>query len=220
MEKILVVATHPDDETFGAGGYLLRMKEEGSQVYVLNLTHLNIEAGFSEDAIAKRNIEIEEMIAAYKLDGYFNLKLTPTALDEYSMSELIGYVSKVIRDVQPTTLILPYKGDVHSDHRVAFDVCYSCTKSFRYPYIKKVLMMETPSETDFAVSDNMFSPNYFVDISKYIEKKECIARIFESEINEHPFPRSIRNIKAYGTIRGAVAGCDSAEAFVLLKCIV
>ena len=79
--------------------------------------------------------------------------------------------------------------------------------------------METPSETDFAYFENTFSPNYFVDISDYIDKKVEITKIFKSEILEHPFPRSERNIRAYATIRGAVIGVDSAEAFMLVKAI-
>jgi len=42
-------------------------------------------------------------------------------------------------------------------------------------------------------------------------------KIFESEIAEHPFPRSERNLRALATLRGATAGCEYAESFVLLK---
>ena len=44
-------------------------------------------------------------------------------------------------------------------------------------------------------------------------------RIYNSELGEHPFPRSNRNIKALATFRGAVAGVEYAEAFQLIKSI-
>ena len=44
-------------------------------------------------------------------------------------------------------------------------------------------------------------------------------KIFESEIDEHPFPRSIENIKALAHFRGASIGAHYAEAFQLLKYI-
>lgn len=215
--KILIVATHPDDETLGAGGYMLRAKAEGKEVHVLNITDMTADYGYSEEKIQERTKEIETMIKAYDLNGYYNLRLQPANLDTYSSSELIDRVSKVFKEVEPNIVILPYHKDVHSDHRVIFDICYSCTKSFRYPFIKKILMMETPSETDFAFFEEAFKPNYFVDITDYIDKKVEIAKIFKSEIGEHPFPRSEKNIRAYGTIRGVVAGVEAAEAFVLLK---
>ena len=44
-----------------------------------------------------------------------------------------------------------------------------------------------------------------------------IMKVFESEIGVHPFPRSERNLRALATLRGATAGCEYAESFVLLK---
>jgi len=219
MDKYLIIATHPDDETLGAGGLMLRKKAEGNEVYVLNMTHMDKTYGYSEEAINRRNNEIQRMVDSYHLDGYYNLKLKPSGLDSYSEGELIQKINAVFNEVQPSVVILPYYKDVHSDHRIAFDLCYSCTKSFRYPFIKKILMMETPSETDFAMYEYTFKPNYFVDISKYIDKKIEIVKIFESEILQHPFPRSEKNIRAYATVRGAMIGVDSAEAFILLKSI-
>ena len=153
----------------------------------------------------------------YHLDGYYNLNLKPANLSSYNEGEIIEKIEQIFNEVKPNVVILPYHKDIHSDHRITFDLCYSCTKNFRYPFIKKILMMETPSETDFAFFEFAFKPNYFVDISEYINKKVKIAKIFGSEVRDHPFPRSERNIRAYGTIRGGVIGVDSAEAFILLK---
>ena len=217
MDKYLIVATHPDDETLGAGGLILRKKAENNKIYVLNMTHMDVKYGYNQNMVNQRNIEINKMISSYRLDGYYNLKLKPSGLDGYPAEEIIGKISSVINEVKPNVIILPYYRDVHSDHRVTFELCYSCTKNFRYPYIKKILMMEIPSETDFAIFEDTFKPNYFIDISNYIAKKVEIAKLYQSEIAEHPFPRSEKNIRAYGTIRGAVMGSLSAEAFVLIK---
>jgi LmbE family N-acetylglucosaminyl deacetylase len=97
----------------------------------------------------------------------------------------------------------------------------ACTKSFRYPFVKQVLMYECISETEFApaLSENAFLPNYFVDITEFMDKKNQIMGIYSSEVGEHPFPRSIENIKALAHFRGATAGVKYAEAFQLLKYI-
>ena len=90
---------------------------------------------------------------------------------------------------------------------------------FRYPFIKKIYMMETLSETEFAPStkEDSFVPNVFVDISDFMDRKIEIMKLFESEIKEHPFPRSEENIKALAIFRGASCGCRYAESFMLLK---
>jgi len=79
--------------------------------------------------------------------------------------------------------------------------------------------METLSETEFAPSlkENSFVPNVFVDIRQFLEKKIQIMKVFKSEIKEHPFPRSVENIKALAIFRGATAGLKYAESFMLLK---
>ena len=80
-------------------------------------------------------------------------------------------------------------------------------------------MMETLSETEFAPStkEDSFIPNVFIDISNYIDRKIDIMKVFESEMGDHPFPRSERNIKALATYRGASSNCNYAESFMLLK---
>lgn len=213
--KVLIVAVHPDDETLGCGGTLLKHKANGDRLHWLICTTIDNNHNY----YMKREKEIDEVSTLYGFDSVHNLRLKTMQVDEYSISELIGKISKVINEVKPNIVYLPFKGDVHSDHRKIFEASYSCTKSFRYPFIKKIYMMETLSETEFAPStkEDSFIPNVFVDVSKYFEKKIEIMNLFESEIAEHPFPRSERNLKALATLRGATAGCEYAESFVLLK---
>ena len=42
-------------------------------------------------------------------------------------------------------------------------------------------------------------------------------KIYKSEIDNHPFPRSETSIKALASFRGSSSGCKFAESFVLLK---
>lgn len=213
--KVLVIAVHPDDETLGCGGTLLKHKANGDDINWLICT--TIDESHSNYAI--RENEIEKVHRLYGFNSVTNLKLKTMQVDEYSMSELIKKISKAINEVKPNIIYLPFKGDVHSDHRKIFEASYSCTKSFRYPFVKKIYMMETLSETEFAPSskEDSFIPNVFVDISKFMDQKIEIMKVFESEIGEHPFPRSEKNLRALATFRGATAGCNDAESFVLLK---
>lgn len=42
-------------------------------------------------------------------------------------------------------------------------------------------------------------------------------RIYESILQEHPFPRSIKNIISLATIRGATSGVQHAETFKIIR---
>ena len=92
-------------------------------------------------------------------------------------------------------------------------------KNFRFPFIKKILMYETLSETEFIppLSTSIFCPNTFVDISHFIEEKCEIFSIFTSEIMQDNLPRSTSSIKALAQYRGSRIGVEFAEAFMLLQ---
>ena len=79
-------------------------------------------------------------------------------------------------------------------------------------------MMETLSETEFAPSipGASFCPIVFVDITPYIEKKLEIMSLYDTEVMEEPYPRSLSSIKALARVRGSRAGVMYAEAFQLL----
>jgi len=128
-------------------------------------------------------------------------------------------VSERVKQLEPDTIYLPYRGDVHSDHAEVFDAVAACTKPFRYPSVMRVRAYETLSETEFSINpnDGGFKPNLWVDISCYIDKKVEIMKVYKGELGDHPFPRSEQNIRALATYRGAAAGVSAAEAFMSVK---
>ena len=219
MNKILVISVHPDDETLGCGGTLLKHKSNGDKTHWLIATEIKKSEGFSDSVIKKRNREIKDVKDMFGFASVDKLGLSTTKVDSYGMSVIVSKISSVIDRIKPNIIYLPFKGDVHSDHKYIFDAAYSCTKVFRYPFVKKIYMMETLSETEFSscTLENIFVPNVFVDISAFMDKKIQIMNIYKSEIGNHPFPRSEKNIRALATFRGATSGSDYAESFMLLK---
>lgn len=218
-KNVLVIAIHPDDETLGCGGTLLKHKANGDAVHWLVVTSIKEENGFAASVVEARRQEIKTVSSMYGFDSVYDLDFPTMQLDTIPFSRLIGSISDVFRQVEPDIVYLPFKSDVHTDHQIAFKAAYSCTKSFRYPSIKKIVMMETLSETEFAPStkEDSFIPNMFVDITDFIERKIEIMNIYKNEIGSHPFPRSERNIRVLATFRGATAGCEYAESFMMLK---
>lgn len=217
-DNILVIAVHPDDEALGCGGTLLRHKREGDNVYWCIVTAMTPEGGYSPENIKKREGEIKSVSEFFGTEP-ISLGFPAATLDSYSKSVLVKSLSSVIQKVRPSCVYLPFRGDVHSDHRVCFDVVWSCCKGFRAPFVKRILMMEVPSETDFAVPspDSWFIPNVYVDISDFMDEKMKMLSCYPDESGTFPFPRSPENIKALAMTRGAVAGCMYAESFMLIR---
>lgn len=216
--NVLVIAVHPDDETLGCGGTILKHRREGDNVYWCIVTAMTPEGGYSADNINKREKEIGAVSSFLGTEPY-SLGFPAATLDSLSKSVLVQSLSSVIQEVKPYCVYLPFRGDVHSDHRVCFDAAWSCCKGFRAPFVKRILMMEVPSETDYAVPtpDSWFIPNVYVDITDFIDEKMKMLSCYPDESGVFPFPRSQENIKALAMTRGALAGCIYAESFMLLR---
>lgn len=220
--KILVISPHPDDETLGCGGTILKLRDGGNSIYWLIVTGINGKLGFSERKIIERQKEIEEVSKIYKFQDVLNLNLLTTKLDTVPMSDLVSKIFGYIYKIKPEIIFINNKLDIHTDHKIVFQSVVSATKPFRANFIKKILMYETISETDTLTSpiENIFLPNIYIDISNYIEKKLKIMNIYKSEVMKYPLPRSLDSIKALARYRGSQIGVEYAEAFMLVREII
>ena len=216
--RTLVIAPHPDDESLGCGGTLLRRKAEGAELGWLIVTGISEQAGWSAERVQQRDAEISQVAELVGFSHVFNLRLPTAHLDRLPMSDLIDQFSTVFKSFQPEEVFLPHRSDVHTDHRVVFDAAAACGKWFRYPSVRRVLAYETLSETEFGLdAECTFHPNSFVDISDFLERKLEVMAVYKSELGVFPFPRSIEAIRALATLRGATSGFNAAEAFQLLR---
>lgn len=218
MKKVIVISAHPDDETIGCGGTLLRHKANGEQVYWLIVTNIDTENGWNKAFVERRQKEIDKVSEKFSFEKTFKLNFPAAKLETLPMGELVSSISKVMHEVQPEVVYLLNGNDVHTDHQITFQAAYSCTKNFRYPFIKRILTYECLSETEFAPAfpDKAFVPNVFVDVSDFMDKKLEILNIYNSEIMEGNLPRSISAIKALAQYRGSRIGKPYAEAFSLI----
>ena len=215
--KILAIAPHPDDETLGCGGTLFKHKADGDEIYWLIVTGISVDTGWSNDAVIKRDNEINAVSKKYGFSDVYNLRLPTTKIDILPLSDLIEKITDVYKKVDPDIIYIPFPDDVHTDHQIIVKALQSTFKWFRFPHIKKVYMYETPSETEFNFVENrVFSPNVFVKISQYIDNKIETMKIYDGEMGEFPFPRSEKTIRSLAALRGSQSGFESAEAFELV----
>lgn len=219
MSRILVVAPHPDDETLGCGGTILRHRAEGDELHWLIVTAMTREAGFTDEQIAAREEEISRVADYFGFAAVHSLGFPATLLDGIRRADLIAAVSSAFESAAPESVYLPFPGDAHSDHKVTFDACTPSTKWFRRASVKRVYCYETLSETEFGLAPDLvpFRPTRFVDISGHIDGKIEALRLYASELGEFPFPRSEKAVRAQAMIRGATAGFSAAESFMVLR---
>ena len=214
----LVVAPHPDDEILGVGGTILKRKSQGNNIGWLIITKPNAFINWDDKKLKRRELEIKLISDFLKFDKVFKLDFEAGLLDNVPFGKLVSSISNVINEFKPDEIFIPHLGDVHTDHVFVHKALVSASKSFRKPFIKKLIVYETISETEYGLDrSRIFSPNLFVDITDFIDQKLEGSEIYLSEMGQSPFPRSKENILALARYRGSSAFMRYAEAFQILK---
>ena len=98
--RIMVISPHPDDETLGAGGSILKLRDLGNEIHWLNITDAKIE-GYSADFIEKRKNQIERVREYFSFNGFVNLKFPPADLNDSIKGDLINSMGKEFERVKP-----------------------------------------------------------------------------------------------------------------------
>lgn len=217
---VLAISVHPDDETLGCGGTLLKHRAQGDKLHWLIVTQA-CEPHWPGDLIRRKALEVERVAAAYDMAQYYKLDFMPTRLDITPQSDLIDSIRAVINRVRPQIVYLIHEGDVHSDHHAVFTATLSVIKAFymnRFG-VRRVLSYETLSSTEAAPAHptRWFMPGVYSDISLYMEEKIRIMQLYESEIHADPLPRGPSSIRALARYRGATIGVPYAEAFMPVR---
>jgi len=75
--------------------------------------------------------------------------------------------------------------------------------------------MEIPSATDWSFADaaNRFTPNVFIEIDEWVDKKVAALACYRNVMRPYPHPRSREVLESLANLRGAQAGLNRAEAF-------
>ncbi|MBT5068750.1 MAG: PIG-L family deacetylase, partial [Candidatus Marinimicrobia bacterium] len=78
QKKVLVVAPHPDDETLGCGGTLLKHKANGDGIYWLIITNIDEKNGWQKKRVESRQQEIDKVSEMYGFSKIFKLNFPTT----------------------------------------------------------------------------------------------------------------------------------------------
>jgi len=218
--RVLVIAPHPDDETLGCGGTLLKHRESGDQIIWLIMTRGH-EPEWTAETLSSKQAEIEKVTAAYRFEQVFRPGFPTVQMDRLALEDVIRKIRDVIDEARPDFVYLNHAGDVHSDHRVTFEATMSALKPFYSAKhgVRRVLSYETLSSTD-AMPPGMaraFVPTVFTEITSFIERKLEIMSLYQTEIQAYPLPRALESIRALARLRGSTIGVEYAESFMLIR---
>lgn len=205
MNKILVIAAHPDDECLGCGGMIARM--ECVYVYFLGEGR----AG-EEKENQKRIAKVSNILGYnYAIDGGFE----DNAFDTHPLSWIISCIEKVIEGYNPDTIFTHFRNDLNIDHRITYQATITAARP--KGEVKEIYSYEVPTSTNWSFPLS-FSPDFFIAIHpRDMGKKVEAMQQYTSELDEYKDSDAIWNLAKHN---GYMADCVYAEAFETIRRVI
>jgi N-acetylglucosamine malate deacetylase 1 len=233
---ILALAAHRDDVEQTCGGALLKMAERGHRTGILDLTQGEMGTrGTAED----RASEAAEAARILKVTWRQALDIPDGRVENTWENRL--KVARVIRELRPRVLILPYWEGRHPDHYTASILGYEASflaglsklpitdhapppsgiKSF-YDYGSVGVAPHRPFKIIYASLYRDVRPTFVVDITDQFETRFASLMAYKSQFTDQeagsgifPAQAEIRaRIESMARFYGMLGGVTYAEPFV------
>lgn len=227
MKNVLAVCAHPGDAVLGCGGTLALHASRGDDVQVIVFGDgwtsrvKSLEKGL--DVIDLTPLENQERAAltAIGVERVQHCRLPDNRLDNFPLLDLIKIIEKATMDFAPDVVYTNSPFDLSVDQQ---RTCRAVVTAFRpQPGVEvaELLAFESLSSTEWNQYETVlgFRPNCYVDIARSLGKKLVALDELTSEIRDWPHPRSREAVEHLARWRGASAGLEAAEAFMLLRSV-
>lgn len=173
---VLAIAAHRDDVEQTCGGTLLRMAARGLRTGILDLTRG--EAG-SRGTAEERG---REAAAAAKLlgVGWRDALDLPDGAVENTLENRIK-IARVLRDLRPRVVILPYWQARHPDHAITATLGYEACFLAGLAKIDTGSAPHRPFKIVYASLYADVRPSFIVDITPFIEQRHAALMAYQSQ---------------------------------------
>jgi len=168
-----------------------------------------------EETIRKKSKDAALGILGIK--DHYQCEFPDNQFDKVSLLEIVKEIEKVISVEKPHLIYTHFGGDLNIDHRVTYQAVVTASRPVPGSSVEEVLSFEIPSSTDWAFDEQRFSPNVFINISLYKEKKVMALMAYEQEMRDYPHSRSLVNVNNLMSVRGSAVSVAAAEAFQLVR---
>ena len=225
MDRVLVVAAHPDDEVLGCGGTIVRHAMAGDEVNILILAQGMLARAEKDDFesyhkkqndLKERSFRVAELLGAKDV---IHLDFPDNRMDSVDLLNIIKRIEEFIDRIRPQIIYTHHGGDLNIDHTITAKAVVTATRPLRGGIVPEICAFEILSSTEWAFGQDSipFRPNYFIGIDPYTDKKIEAINIYRTETEPYPYPRSPDAIRALAKRRGSQSGLKAAEAFMILR---
>lgn len=186
---VLAIAAHPDDVELTCGGTLLKMAQKGYKTGILDLTAGEMGTRGTPETRAKEAAAAAKLL---KVSWRGTLGISDSDVQSTRHNKL--QLAKVIRELRPRTVILPYWEARHPDHYHASTLGYEGCFLAGLKQLPLEGEPYRPFKILYATSFEGMPPTFIVDVTKQYETRRRAILAYGSQF--HP-ARSERKQRVY-----------------------
>jgi LmbE family N-acetylglucosaminyl deacetylase len=180
QKRVLAIGAHPDDVEIACGGTLLRHAAEGDLVRILVLSRGS--AGGDVNIRLREARQAADLLGAgIEFGGLLDAEIPEGGAT-------IALIEGAVQSLQPTHVYTHALEDTHQDHRAAHIATLAAAHD-----VPNVYCYQASSTTVD------FTPNYYVDISAYIDAKLAALAAYRTKLDRGAAldPDAVRATAAY-----------------------
>ena len=164
QRRILVIAPHPDDDVFGAGGTMIEAISKGAKVHVLYITD-------GENDPERARLIKEDAVRSCDAIGASPIFLgCQTGSIPLSDQGLNHKLTSLFAELDPQAIFIPFLLDDHDDHRRVNELFLSVARTLR---LEKVEIWA------YQVYSTVL-PNVIVNITDHVERKREVIEMWHN----------------------------------------
>lgn len=204
--NVLVLSPHPDDDTLGCGGTLVKHKKAGHTITSVTLTDGSFgDPSFPDKSALIKEREKESKRAAQTIGISRSVFLREKDQKLVCGDPIVQKVQGLLDEIKPDLVYLPFFLDNHPDHIATHDIFYRVIRN--NPGRCQCCFYETWAP---------LFPNILVDISNEMVLKVKAIEEFKTQLKHFDYIRICRGLNAY---RSMLFGGQTsfAEAFYMLS---
>jgi LmbE family N-acetylglucosaminyl deacetylase len=227
-QRFLVISPHADDESFGCAGTMARIKDLGGEVYVVVCSVGDLKHYDGKESMVSgqtRASELEGVMSYLKVDDYEVLYKdadTHLRLDAIPRRDLIAKIEQESRlsydKLRPTMVAIPVSS-YNQDHEAVFRAAFTAARP-GVPAIKPfqpLVIGYNNTSLFWSLEREKFHPNFYVDISDYLENKLTALSMHESQMRDPIHHSSVQNVEYTARLRGSEISVAAAEGYMVFR---
>lgn len=228
QQRLLIIAPHADDECFGCGGTIARIKSLGGEVYVIVCSTGDLKHYDGTDKIvtgSQREAELKQVMEFLQVDDWDILYRDPELhlrLDTLPRRDLVAKIereSKLALDrLKPSMLAIPVSS-YNQDHQAVFRAAFTAARPgvpTHKPFQRIVIGYDNTS-LFWSLEREKFHANFYIDISNFLDVKLKALSMHRSQMRDSVHHSSLQNVEYMARVRGREISVEAAEAYMAFR---